>query len=510
VLTSIGDAVIATDGRGRVTFTNLVAQGLTGWAPDEAVGKSLDDVFRIVAEGTRQPVEPPVSRVLRDGAVVGLANHTLLIARDGSERPIADSAAPIRDQAGEVAGVVLVFRDVAEQRRAERERAELLDREREARAEAETANHAKDRFLAVLSHELRTPLTPVLMDVAALIDDPATPDSVRPALEAARRNVELEARLIDDLLDISRVARGTLLLNRQPVDVHDLVRRALDICRGDLRGGGFELTLDLAAAESRVEGDPARLQQVLWNLLKNAVKFTPSRGLVSVRSRNEAGPAGARLVVEVSDSGVGIEPASLSRIFDAFGHGGESLSSRRAGGLGLGLAISRSLAEAHGGRLTAASAGAGRGATFSLVLDVLAGASPLPSEQARVHLDGAPPRALKILLVEDDAATLRVLARLLRGRGHSVQTAMGVSEGLEAAAREAPDLVISDLGLPDGSGLDMMRVLRERRAVPAIALSGFGMDEDVRKSLAAGFAAHLTKPVDLSTLEEAFRRVLKG
>ena len=258
VLSSIGDAVIATDGQGRVSFTNPVARSLTGWPEDEAKGKPLQDVFAIVSEDDRRPVETPVARVLREGVVVGLANHTALIARDGTERPIADSAAPIKNHEDKIVGVVLVFRDVTDKRRHEQERDRLLAAEQAARSEAESANRAKDRFLAVLSHELRTPLTPVLIAASSLLEqaDGSLDPSIRPVLEMVQRNVELESRLIDDLVDVSRIARGQLVLDLKTVDIHLAIRECVEICRDATSAAGLDVVLDLAARSTSRQGRP--------------------------------------------------------------------------------------------------------------------------------------------------------------------------------------------------------------------------------------------------------------
>jgi PAS domain S-box-containing protein len=511
VLGSIGDAVIATDTNGRVTFINPVAQALTGWTRDEAVGKPLEHVFRIHSRGTKEPIENPVARVLHDGTIVGLGNHTILVSRDGTERPIDDSAAPIRDEAKPTSGVVLVFRDVSERERHEAERERLLAAQREARDVAEAANQAKDRFLAVLSHELRTPLTPVLLTVSTLLDDPQTPAEFRPTLELTRHNVELEARLIDDLLNLTRLKRGELVIHRRTVDAHVVIEQAVAFCREDIQGAGLQLTLDLKANEPHVEADPARLHQVFWNLIKNATRFTPAGGALTVRTWNRGGGAVARrLVVEVADTGIGIAPEALPRIFDAFEQGETSSWTRRSGGLGLGLSISRSIVEAMGGDLAAASSGPYQGSTFTLDLTTVPAPAPAASEPPSGAKAPTSCRGLRILLVEDDEATRRAMARLLQLRGYAVLTAQNMAAGLETAASEPFDLLISDLGLPDGNGLELMRKLREQRPVTGIAVSGFGMDEDVRESHAAGFAAHLTKPVDIQKLETTIRRVTAG
>ncbi len=375
-----------------------------------------------------------------------------------------------------------------------------------ARQEAEAADRAKGRFLAVLSHELRSPLSPVLMAVSALLEGDEML-GLRPTLEMIRRNVELEARLIDDLLDVTRIGRGTLHLDRRIVSAHDAVRQAVHICVGEIEQGGIALESDLAAVEHYVEADPTRLQQIIWNLIKNATKFTPGGGSIVVRSSNQPCPRPGerpRLVIEVADDGVGIEAEALTRIFEAFEQG--EASPRHRGGLGLGLAIGRSLAEAHGGQLTAASPGPGRGSTFRLELPTIAspivvkppsgsGTDPLPTS-----------RGLKILLLEDNKDTLKSIASALGARGHTVTTAERLSEALLAAAAEPLDLLVSDIELPDGTGLELMRHLRER-GLPAIAMSGYGSEDDVRASLNAGFTEHLTKPVDLTRLIAAVNRV---
>jgi CheY-like chemotaxis protein len=325
-----------------------------------------------------------------------------------------------------------------------------------------------------------------------------------------RRGVELEARLIDDLLDVTRVVHGKLLLDRVAVDVHELVHQTLGICRSDLHGKHMRLNLALDAGRRHVEGDPARLQQVLWNLIKNAVKFSPDGGTVSVRTRNEPGASPdepPRLVLDVTDTGIGIEPDALPRIFNAFEQG-EAAITRRFGGLGLGLAISRSVAEAHGGRLSATSAGKGRGATFRLELVTKPSAVPTPAAAETPRPGAAPRRSLRILLVEDDLPSLRVMTRLLQQRGHAVTTADSVASAAEAAARDGFDLLISDIGLPDGTGLDLIARLRAASIdLRAIALTGFGMDDDIRRSREAGFLAHLTKPVNFPALETLIQQL---
>ncbi len=522
VLSSIGDAVIATDGRGRVSFTNLVAQSLTGWAEEEARGKALQEVFAVVSEDDRRPVESPVARVIREGVVVGLANHTSLIARDGTERPIADSAAPIRDHEDRIAGVVLVFRDVTDRRRHEQERECLLAAEQLARSEAESANRAKDRFLAVLSHELRTPLTPVLFAASSLLEEDrhSLDPCVRSVLEMVQRNVELEARLIDDLLDVSRIARGGLVLDLKTVDVHQAIRDCVEICREETSAAGLNVLLDLTASDHHVKGDRARLFQVVWNLVRNAARFTAGAGTLWIRTSNTAGTCGEqgpgssalgagvshRLIVEFADTGIGIDPAMHDRVFEPF-YQGDADVRRRPAGLGLGLAISRSIAEAHGGRLALESSTPGQGSRFRVELDTVPADATTPSEPIRAPARPPGRPGLTILLVEDNQETLRYLTLMLRKRNYNVVPAESLSAALAAAAESQFDLLISDIELPDGSGLELIHGLGDGRKVPAIAMSGFGSEEDVQLSEGAGFAEHLTKPIDLNRLESAIRRV---
>lgn len=404
--------------------------------------------------------------------------------------------------------------------------ARLLQEAHRAREEALAASRAKDRFLAVLSHELRTPLTPALMAASSLLDRDTDP-ALRPALDLIQRNIEMEARLIDDLLDLTSIARGRLRLHRCRIDAHEVVKQALSVCQPRIAEADLRVTLELAAAAPGLDADPTRLQQIIWNLIQNSVKFTPRGGTITIRSRNaaavEAGGA-SRLIIEVSDTGMGIEPEALDRIFDPFEQGfqGPQFRSR---GLGLGLAISRSLAESHGGSLTARSAGPGRGASFTLELPV-AESSDLgtwevstiaasDSSEATVTMPAAmtvPAPSLRVLLVEDNRDTLRSLALVLRARGHVIVEAETLSIARAALAREPFDLLISDIELPDGSGLDLMRSLpRVADAPPAgIAISGFGSEDDLRMSREAGFSLHLTKPIVAGQLDDAIRRLMSG
>ena len=384
---------------------------------------------------------------------------------------------------------------------------------RAAKEEAERANEAKSQFLAVLSHELRTPLNPILLAASSMLDRPTDPAELRPTLEMIRQNVNLQARLIDDLLDVMRIVRGKMPLHWEVADCHRLIHQTIQFCRSEVFGKEIRMDLELSAPLHLVNADPARLQQVFWNLIKNAVKFTPSGGAVAVRTSNQGSPDdpdGSRVVVEVADTGIGIDPDFLPRIFDPFQQG-ETTITRRFGGLGLGLAICKGIVEAHGGTLGVESPGIDRGTTFRLALAALTttGLDAEAESPARLENTDRPlPSSLSILVVEDEPATLRLMARLLRGLGHDITTASTISKGFHEFRAGAFDLIISDIGLPDGSGLELIRrIVAARGPIPAIALTGYGMEEDIRRSREAGFTAHLTKPIDFTKLEAMIQQV---
>lgn len=470
----------------------------------EYTGLTIDDVN----EGWHDIVYPD------DHGRVGLAWMTSLRTGEpfeleyrirnrhsGEFRWFLNRTVPVRGERGEVLRWVGAATDIHDSKIARQERERLLDAERLAREEAERAGRAKDQFLAVLSHELRTPLTPVLMTVSLIEANAELPPSLRQDMASIRRSVELEARLIDDLLDLTRLARGKIRYDFQTVDLQLLVRSALSICCND---GKLEVSVDLSAEDSYVRGDPARLQQVFWNLLNNAWKFTPAGGKITVSTSSAEG----RISVRVTDSGAGIEADLLPRVFDAFEQG-DAIRARKFGGLGLGLAICKALVEAHGGTITAQSDGVGCGASFIVDLpSVPAPSAPDKPAGMLPSIIGPNGCRLRMLLVEDHPYTLQVMIKLLSAIGHEVDGASSVADCLRIAEMgRRYDLVISDLGLPDGTGFDLMRQLKQKYGLPGIALSGYGMEEDIERSREAGFTEHLVKPVDMQTLRDAVARV---
>jgi signal transduction histidine kinase len=391
-----------------------------------------------------------------------------------------------------------------------------------ARDEALAASRAKDEFLAALSHELRTPLNPVLLLASDGAKDPAHPPAVREAFNTIVRNVSIEARLIDDLLDLTRISSGKLSLHLQALPIDRVLHETIETLRRQIDEKSLALTVDLKTNGAIVTGDFTRLQQVFWNLLNNAIKFTPPHK--SLRIVSCVGDSGDEVQISVSDSGIGMSPGEIARLFRRFTQGDHASNGRQSeyGGLGLGLVIARTLVEMHQGRIEAGSAGKGQGSTFTVRLPLgtrslqsssgnARGESIRKTDATASHRDeppGIPPR--KILLVEDHGPTLATLEKLLRRRGHEIASARTTRVALQHAAAEAFDLVISDIGLPDHSGYELMRELRDRYGLRGIAMSGYGAEADRIKSKEAGFSIHLTKPVNIASLEDALRKLIAG
>ena len=487
-LSNIGDAVISTDVEGRVTFMNPVAESLTGWTEGEALGRSLTDIFQIINE-----------------------QSTILIAKDGTEWPIDDTAAPIRSEQGEVLGAVLVFRDISERKRMELEREQLVATAQAALKEAEQANRLKDEFLATASHELRTPLTAVVGWSRLLRTGKLDVENSARALEAIERNATLQTKLIDDLLDVSRIITGKLTLDRRPIEIARVVSDAVNTVRpaADAKNIAIETSLD--AEVGPVLGDANRLQQVVWNLLSNAVKFTPKNGRIEVALRR----VNSEVQVSVGDSGEGISNEFLPYVFDRFSRG-DGKTTRSHSGLGLGLAIVRQLVELHGGTVKAYSDGPGRGATFKLQLPVLS-LNRLPGSKSALsdstltrsrvtdklsiecppQLDG-----VRVLVVDDDSDTRQMLKAVLSECQADVITAASAAEAIKEIEQRKPDVLISDLGMPEQDGYELIREVREMESadhtarIPALALTAYAKAEDRVRALAGGYQVHLAKPVE--------------
>jgi PAS domain S-box-containing protein len=489
-LESTSDGILVTDDSGRVTDFN--ENYTTMWQmPREVIDSRDGRRFREVA--SRQSLEPEkfLARIEEIDASMLPESFDVLELADGR---VCERYSKIQRVGDRTVGRVWTFRDVTAHKRAE-------ENLRAAKIAAETANKAKDDFLAVLSHELRTPLTPALAAASYLAEHEELPEKLRDEVNAITRNVQLEARLIDDLLDLTRIARGKIELQLEAVDVHQLLQDTVEIVREDLGFKELNLATDFRASEHYVRGDSVRIHQVFWNLLNNAVKFTPKGGRITIQTWNdEAGSC----VVQIMDTGIGIEPEHQKRIFNAFEQAERSIT-RHFGGLGLGLAISKTLVDLHGGTIAVASAGKDRGATFCVAIAALKAPDFMPKQS--VVGNGALPASLRVLIVDDHAETLRVLSALLSKRGHQVSTADSRQGALAILEGDRFDVLISDIGLPDGDGYGLIRAAKERHALKGIALSGFGMEDDRRNSRESGFDYHLTKPIEFQKLEGVLREI---
>jgi PAS domain S-box-containing protein len=614
-LASIGDAVISTDAEGRVTYLNRVAEALTGWTQAAGAGRPLSEVFQIVNERTRQPAENPALRALREGVVVGLANHTVLIARDGSERPIDDSAAPMMDESGAPVGVVLVFRDVTEHRRDEEAQARLaaivessqdaivsktldsiirtwnagaerlfgykaeeavgrsilliipperLDEEQEilsriSRGERvehfETVRMAKDgrridisltispirdaegqiigaskiardvserkqaeealqkavealreadlrknEFLALLAHELRNPLAPLRNGLQVIRLAAGDGNLVAKTRDMMDRQLSHMVRLIDDLLDISRIGSNKMDLRRSRVLLADVVSSAVETARPAIEAAGQELTVSLPPEPVHLDADLTRLAQVLGNLLNNSAKYTERGGHIWLTATRE----GDEVVVAVRDTGIGIPAYALPTLFDLFSQVDRSIE-RTAGGLGIGLALVKGLVEMHGGTVEAESPGQGQGSTFTVRLPILEDRPELPAGMpAEGWLDSAGMRR-RILVVDDNLDSADSMAMMLQLLENEVRTAHDGFEAVELAEQFRPQVILMDIGMPKLNGYDATRRIREQpwgRDMAIIALTGWGQEVDRARAKEAGCDGHLVKPVSLQDLEK--------
>jgi PAS domain S-box-containing protein len=513
VMRSIGDAVITTDLEGRVTLINPVAQVMVGWTEAEAEGRPLTEVFRIINEQTRQPIGSPPVGVLQEDPSAGLVNYALLVARGGRETPVEGSAEPIKDELGNVIGVVLTFRDITERKRIEKARERLLGYEQEARREAEVArrraeeaSRSKDEFLATVSHELRTPLNHIMGWITMLRSGKLQSEKTQKAFNIIERNVRSQARLIDDLLDVSRIISGKLLIEPRQIEIAKVAEAAAESIGPAAAEKGVNLKTTLAPESGMISGDPDRLQQAIWNLLSNAVKFTPEGGLVELRLTR----VNSQIEITVSDDGQGISHDFLPHVFDRFRQQ-DSTTARQHGGLGLGLAIVRHLVELHGGSVRVESEGEGRGATFTITLPAEAAHAAPSGEARRSSIIGEAQAGLpsltgvRVLLVDDLEEARELITFALVNRGAEVKTAASSSEGLSALGEWRPDVILSDLAMPGEDGYTFIRKVRKLSEasggkIPAATLTAYAGSKEYLKSLEAGYQAHITKPVEWDEL----------
>ena len=488
-LDSTTDAIVVTDMNGNVRDFNEKYAQMMGVTLAQLKKADVNKLRLKFSQRFKDP-EGFVSQVMEIYRTAPAETFEVLEWKDGT---ILERYSQVQLLDGYPVGRVWSFRDVTERKRAE----ESLEA---AKIAAENANQAKDDFLASLSHELRTPLTPAMVAASYLVENENLPPEFREDVTAIWRSVQLEAQLIDDLLDVTRITRGKIEVHHEVVDVHRLLQSAVEIVGSDISKKEIELVIDLGAAHRHIWADPVRIQQVFWNLINNAVKFTPQKGRISIRSFNK----GKRFVFEISDTGIGIEPERAARIFEPFHQGGRSIT-KRFGGLGLGLTISKTLIDLHGGTINVESAGKDQGTTFRVLLDALP--KPVKAATEKVSKSVMAPKSLRLLLVDDHADTRAVLSRLLTKSGHEVVTADSADKALKILDGGRFDALISDIGLPDCSGYELVREAKRRQPLKGIALSGLGMDDDVLRSMEAGFDCHLTKPINFQELKSVLEKL---
>ncbi|HEY3875286.1 MAG TPA: response regulator [Candidatus Kapabacteria bacterium] len=532
ILDTAGSYIVIFSPDGSLVRFNRAGEELTGYTVKELRGRKAWEL--LVVEDDAPNVQAAFERIAAGESSVHV--EMSLTTRTRGVRRLLLTFTGIHDEKGAATSIIAAGIDITERHLMEaksrelneelerrvRERTQELERANtgleneitvrrnaevalsQAKEAAELANSAKDKFLAVLSHELRTPLTPVLAIVQMMKEDPGvTPDQME-LIETIGRNIQLEARLIDDLLDLTRIANGKLELHSTLIDVHETIDETLQICGDDIAAKDLKLTLDLKAKQTAVRADEARLQQVLWNLIKNAVKFTSAGGSIALRTKNTRH---GTIEIQVIDTGIGIPAEHLTSIFNAFEQGDRAIT-RRFGGIGLGLAISKALIEQHKGSIRAESDGQNTGATIVVELPLAAQIEPSDSFQKPPLPQPNITPAARLLLVEDNDDTSRALKVLFERKGFNVTVAKTVTAAIDAARNSSFDIVISDIGLPDGDGYDVMRAINSIRPTHGIAISGYGMDGDRKRSLEAGFDTHLVKPLNFDELTAAVKKLV--
>jgi two-component system CheB/CheR fusion protein len=500
IIESSDDAIVSKDLSGIITSWNNGARRLFGYDEADVIGKPIT----ILIPDERQDEEALIlSRVRRGERIEHF--ETVRLHKDGHLINISLVISPIKDQTGKIVGASKIARDITERKKADEQLRRALEAEREARAEAEKANRLKDEFLATLSHELRNPLNVVIgyAEILRRSEEFQENTFVLKAAETIRRNALAQAQLVSDLLDLSRLQMGKLSLNRQPVSFSTVISDAIETVRTEAIAKRISLDVRLDKEVLVVEGDPIRLGQIAWNLLNNAVKFTPAEGKVRITLSREDDYS----VLAVEDSGQGISPEFLPHVFEIFRQADASIV-RRQGGMGIGLALVRQLAELHGGDVKAESDGHGKGARFTVKVPLYTpGEAALPTEKTGAS------GALKskfILVVDDSPETTEMLGKLLELEGAFVDVAKSGKEALEIARQKRFDLVVSDISMPEMDGYQLLRSLRElpdMADLPVVALTGYGRNIDIDRARDEGFAEHLTKPLDLDKLLQIVRRL---
>jgi PAS domain S-box-containing protein len=513
IVESSDDAILSKTLDGVVTSWNAGATQLFGYSAEEMIGQPIAKLI----PDELLPEEQVILAKLRRGERIE-HYETRRLAKDGSEVEVSLTVSPIRDITGAVVGASKIARDVGALRRAIADREALLMSERNARAEAERLGHLKDEFLATLSHELRTPLTTIVGWTSLLRRRTNIGETeLRAAVDTIHRNAQAQAQIIDDLLDMSRIVSGKIRLQTDAIDLRELLQVAIDGIRPAAAAKHIAVSISLDPITGLVAGDAARLQQVLWNLLTNALKFTPAAGAIHVALRRVEG----FMEIDVRDSGIGINPAFLPHVFERFRQADGS-TTREHGGLGIGLSIVRNLVELHGGSVAVESAGMGKGATFTVRLPLLQVETfvPRPMDPARgmtqpvEHLQ--PSLAGTVVLIVDDEPDGRALLdRLLKEAGAEVHAAEGALEAIGILQREPVDVILSDIGMPGLDGYEFMRRVRaledpQIRGLPAIAVTAYARDDDRQRSLSAGFQQHVAKPYSFPELATAIAGLRKG
>ena len=508
LIESADDAIISKTLTGIITSWNRSAERIFGYAPDEIIGKPITTIIPEELWGEEATI---LARIQNSEPIAHF--ETVRLRKDGARVDISLSISPIKTPDGKIIGASTIARNITDKKRAEHERRLLLQAAEEARHEAEAANKAKDNFLALLSHELRTPLHSMQGWLSMLSNGLLNEDQKTKALDVIMRGIDSQKALIDDLVDVSRIVSGKMSISHDRVSLVAVVTNAIEQMRPIAGENNIRMQTDLDTEADEIVGDETRLRQVVTNLINNAVKYTPPGGEILVELKRLNGDA----LIIVRDSGIGIAPEHLSRIFDRFEQG-DSSSRRNYGGLGLGLAIARHLTELHGGTVSAASDGEGSGSTFTVSIPLNSHmnrqSAPSRIQTIGAEADEALLEQKRILIVEDDADSLEMLRLVLENYGAVVIPVDRSRKAVEELGRSKFDLIISDLGLPEMDGFDLIHEVRNSLGLvpsmlPAIALSGYVAEDDRHRSLSSGFQLHLQKPLDISTIAITIKSLLE-